>query len=42
MADNRYPVEAHVQFEDIAEEWSCGNPFYYGYGFDIAVVPADA
>lgn len=18
--------------------WSCGNPFYYGYGFDIAVV----
>jgi hypothetical protein len=20
--------------------WSCGNPFYYGYGFDIAVEPA--
>lgn len=20
--------------------WSCGNPFYYGYGFDITVVPA--
>ena len=19
--------------------WSAGNPFYYGYGFDIAVVP---
>lgn len=19
--------------------WSCGNPFYYGYGFDIQVVP---
>lgn len=19
--------------------WSCGNPFYYGYGFDISVVP---
>jgi hypothetical protein len=19
--------------------WSCGNPFYYGYGFDIAVEP---
>jgi len=19
--------------------WSCGNPFYYGYGFKIAVVP---
>lgn len=19
--------------------WSCGNPFYYGYGFDIDVVP---
>jgi len=18
--------------------WSCGNPFYYGYGFDIDVV----
>lgn len=21
--------------------WSCGNPFYYGYGFNIAVVDAD-
>lgn len=21
--------------------WSCGNPFYYGYGFDIQVSPAD-
>lgn len=20
-------------------DWSCGNPFYYGYGFDIAVRP---
>lgn len=20
-------------------EWSCGNPFYYGYGFEIHVVP---
>lgn len=20
--------------------WSCGNPFYYGYGFSIKVVPA--
>jgi len=20
--------------------WSCGNPFYYGYGFDITVLPA--
>lgn len=20
--------------------WSCGNPFYYGYGFDIRVVDA--
>ena len=20
--------------------WSCGNPFYYGYGFDITVEPA--
>jgi len=20
--------------------WSCGNPFYYGYGFDILVEPA--
>ncbi len=19
--------------------WSCGNPFYYGYGFDLEVVP---
>lgn len=22
--------------------WSCGNPFYYGYGFDIAVEPLDS
>ena len=22
--------------------WSCGNPFYYGYGFDIRVLPIDA
>jgi hypothetical protein len=22
--------------------WSCGNPFYYGYGFDIAVAPIGA
>lgn len=21
-------------------DWSCGNPFYYAYGFDIAVLPA--
>lgn len=21
--------------------WSCGNPFYYGYGFDVTVVDAD-
>lgn len=20
-------------------DWSCGNPFYYGYGFDIVVAP---
>lgn len=20
-------------------DWSCGNPFYYGYGFDIMVIP---
>lgn len=22
--------------------WSCGNPFYYGYGFDITVEDVDA
>ncbi|WP_195167808.1 DUF7448 domain-containing protein [Mycobacteroides abscessus] len=22
--------------------WSCGNPFYYGYGFDIHVVPLES
>lgn len=22
--------------------WSCGNPFYYGYGFDIQVKDVDA
>lgn len=23
---------------ELEVEWNCGNPFYYGYGFDIAVV----
>jgi hypothetical protein len=22
---------------ELQVEWSCGNPFYYGYGFDIVV-----
>lgn len=22
-------------------EWSCGNPFYYGYGFNVTVFSAD-
>lgn len=33
----------HIYAEDVLEMrvgWSCGNPFYYGYGFDIRVVPA--
>lgn len=30
----------HVLDLDVA--WSCGNPFYYGYGFDIAVVKEQA
>jgi hypothetical protein len=32
-----------ADFGDVMEMkvgWSCGNPFYYGYGFDIKVVPA--
>lgn len=34
----------YANFGDIAElqvGWSCGNPFYYGYGFDIYVVSAE-
>lgn len=30
----------YADFGDVAElqvGWSCGNPFYYGYGFDILV-----
>lgn len=23
---------------ELSVGWSCGNPFYYGYGFDISVV----
>lgn len=33
-----------ADFGDVLElsvGWSCGNPFYYGYGFDISVVPLD-
>lgn len=32
----------YADFGDVMRldvEWSCGNPFYYGYGFDIAVEP---
>src|SRR5690242_13515185 len=32
----------YADFGDVVEldvGWSCGNPFYYGYGFDIAVKP---
>jgi hypothetical protein len=32
----------YADFGDVMElkvDWSCGNPFYYGYGFDIAVEP---
>jgi len=32
----------YADFGDVMElnvGWSCGNPFYYGYGFDIAVEP---
>lgn len=33
----------YADFGDVLEldvSWSCGNPFYYAYGFDIAVKPA--
>lgn len=26
---------------ELSVGWSCGNPFYYGYGFEIAVVPVE-
>ena len=31
-----------ADFGDVLEltvDWSCGNPFYYGYGFEIVVEP---
>jgi hypothetical protein len=34
----------YADFGDIMAmqvEWSCGNPFYYAYGFDIRVVPVE-
>ena len=36
----------YADLGDVVElevEWSCGNPFYYGYGFDITVrdIPGD-
>ena len=30
----------HGDILELTVGWSCGNPFYYGYGFDIDVVPA--
>jgi hypothetical protein len=35
----------YADFGDVVQMdvgWSCGNPFYYGYGFDIAVEPVEA
>lgn len=35
----------YADFGDVMQldvAWSCGNPFYYGYGFDIAVEPAES
>lgn len=35
----------YADYGDVLEldvGWSCGNPFYYGYGFDIRVVPEEA
>lgn len=32
----------YADFGDVMRlsvDWSCGNPFYYGYGFDIKVIP---
>lgn len=34
----------YADFGDVVEMdvgWSCGNPFYYAYGFDIAVEPVE-
>lgn len=34
----------YADFGDVLEltvGWSCGNPFYYGYGFDIKVKPSE-
>jgi hypothetical protein len=34
----------YADFGDVLElevDWSCGNPFYYGYGFDIEVEPVN-
>jgi hypothetical protein len=34
----------YADFGDVMRlkvDWSCGNPFYYGYGFDIHVKDAD-
>jgi hypothetical protein len=35
----------YADYGDIMEMdvgWSCGNPFYYGYGFDITVEDVDS
>lgn len=34
----------YADFGDVMEldvAWSCGNPFYYGYGFNIVVEPVN-
>ena len=40
--DNFHTWHIYCDYGDILEltvGWSCGNPFYYGYGFDIKVFP---
>lgn len=42
---NKYQTwHIYADMGDVLEleiEWSCGNPFYYGYGFQIHVVPIE-
>lgn len=40
--DHYYTWHIYADYGDVLEltvNWSCGNPFYYGYGFQINVVP---
>lgn len=35
----KWHIYADIEILTLDVDWSAGNPFYYGYGFEITVIP---